>query len=69
MKNAKNPHVGSLFEDWLKEEGMHAEVSAAAVKRTNTWLLDPSSDQSAASVESGKGKTRESCAPIDRPLD
>jgi uncharacterized protein (DUF1684 family) len=29
----KNPHIGGLFDDWLKAEGFHEEVTTAAVKR------------------------------------
>jgi DNA-binding Xre family transcriptional regulator len=32
MKN-KNPHAGSDFDDFLKEEGIFAEVEARALKR------------------------------------
>jgi predicted transcriptional regulator len=28
----KNPHIGSTFENWLDDHGIHAEVTAAAVK-------------------------------------
>ena len=28
-------HIGSNFDDFLKEEGMHEEVTAAAVKRSS----------------------------------
>ena len=30
-------HIGSNFDDFLKEEGMHEEVTAAAVKRVIAW--------------------------------
>jgi antitoxin HicB len=30
-------HIGSNFDDFLKEEGMHEEVCAAAVKRVISW--------------------------------
>ncbi len=30
-------HSGSNFDDFLKEEGMHEEVTAAAVKRVIAW--------------------------------
>lgn len=29
--------IGSNFDDFLKEEGMHEEVTAAAVKRVIAW--------------------------------
>ena len=30
-------HIGSSFDDFLQEEGMHEEVTAAAVKRVIAW--------------------------------
>ena len=30
-------HIGSSFDDFLKEEGTHEEVTAAAVKRVIAW--------------------------------
>ena len=28
----KNPHIGSSFDSWLEETGIHEEVTAAAIK-------------------------------------
>jgi uncharacterized protein YeaC (DUF1315 family) len=40
MKNMnKNPHTGSSFDDFLKEEGLHEECSAVALKRILAWQL------------------------------
>ena len=30
-------HIGSNFDDFLKEDGMHEEVTAAAMKRVIAW--------------------------------
>jgi len=30
-------HIGSNFDDFLKEEGMHEEVTAAAMERVIAW--------------------------------
>ena len=35
----KNKHIGSDFDDFLKEEGIHEEVTAAAIKRVIAWQL------------------------------
>ena len=37
-----NPHIGSSFDDFLHEEGLHEEVTAAAVKRVLAWQIDQS---------------------------
>ena len=40
MTKPKNPQIGGLFEDWLKEEGIHAEVTTASIKRVLAWQLE-----------------------------
>ena len=32
-------HIGSSFEDFLKEEGIYEEVTTQAVKRVLTWQI------------------------------
>ena len=33
-------HIGSTFEDFLKDEGNYEETSANAVKRVLAWQLE-----------------------------
>ena len=35
----KNPRTGSSFEDFLKDEGLHEECTAVALKRILAWQL------------------------------
>jgi creatinine amidohydrolase/Fe(II)-dependent formamide hydrolase-like protein len=35
-----NPHIGSDFDEFLNEEGIHEEVTAAAIKRIIAWQLE-----------------------------
>ncbi|MHB8828741.1 MAG: Fis family transcriptional regulator [Syntrophales bacterium] len=35
----RNKHIGSDFDDALKEEGIREEVTAAAIKRVIAWQL------------------------------
>ena len=35
-----NPHLGSDFDEFLQEEGIHEEVTASALKRVIAWQLD-----------------------------
>ena len=35
----KNKHIGSSFEDFLKEEGIFEETATFAVKRVITWQI------------------------------
>jgi len=36
----RNKHIGGLFEDWLKEEGIHESVQTTSVKRVLAWQLE-----------------------------
>ena len=33
----KNPQIGGLFEAWIKDEGIHAEVTTASITRVPAW--------------------------------
>jgi antitoxin HicB len=35
-----NPHIGSSFDDFLREEGIYEELTADAVKRVLAWQLE-----------------------------
>ena len=39
MKRRKHPHIGSRFEDWLKEEGFYEEATSAAIKKVVAWQI------------------------------
>ncbi len=34
-----NPHIGSRFEDWLKEEGFYEEATNVAIKKVVAWHI------------------------------
>ena len=36
---SKNKHIGSSFDEFLEEEGIHAEVAERAVKRVLAWHI------------------------------
>ena len=40
MTKRKNPHVGGLFEDWLKEEGLFEATTNAAIKKVVAWQIE-----------------------------
>jgi len=35
-----SPHIGSSFDEFLKDDGSYEEVTAAAVKRVLAWQID-----------------------------
>lgn len=39
-RKANNPHLGSDFDDFLREEGLYDEAQAIAVKRVLTYELE-----------------------------
>ncbi|NEP00247.1 MAG: XRE family transcriptional regulator [Symploca sp. SIO2E9] len=36
----KHPNEGSSFDDFLKEEGIHEECTAVAIKRVLAWQIE-----------------------------
>lgn len=40
MTKRKNPHIGGLFEDWLKEEGIYEETTNASIKKVVAWQIE-----------------------------
>lgn len=37
---ADNPHIGESFESFLRDEGIHEEVTATAIKRTLVMQIE-----------------------------
>jgi antitoxin HicB len=66
---SENPHVGSAFSDFLKEEGIYEEVNARAVKRVLAWQIEQAMQaQGITKVEMAK-RMHTSRAQLDRLLD
>ncbi len=65
----KKGRVGSSFDDFLKDEGIHAEVTAHAIKRVIARQLDAlMADQGLTKSELAK-RMKTSRAQLDRLLD
>ncbi len=66
---SKNPHIGSTFSDFLKEEGIYEDVTAHAVKRVLAWQIQHEMKrQGITKVEMAK-RMKTSRAQLDRLLD
>ena len=64
-----NPHIGSSFADFLKEEGLYEEVTAYASKRVLAWQIEQAMKaQGLTKVEMAK-RMKTSRAQLDRLLD
>lgn len=70
MKSKKtNPHIGSNFDDFLREEGIFEEVEAAALKKVIASALDEQMKRHKVSVSSLAETLGTSRAAINRVLD
>lgn len=69
MKKPKNPQIGGLFEDWLKEEGIDAVVTTASIKRVLAWQLEQAMKEGKI-TKSAMAKRMDTSRPqLDRLLD
>ena len=67
MKRSK--HVGSSFDEWLEEEGIRAEVDAAALKAVIAWQVERGMGERKLSKSDMARAMRTSRAALDRLLD
>ncbi len=65
----KNPHVGSSFDDFLKEEGIYEEVSALAMKRVLVREIEEEMQALGLSKAELARRMKTSRPQIDRLLD
>ena len=64
-----NRHIGSSFEDFLKEEGTYEETTIHAIKRVLAWQIEQEmKTQGLTKVEVAK-RMHTSRAQLDRLLD
>jgi hypothetical protein len=64
-----NPHIGSAFDDFLKDEGIYEEVTAAAIKRVIAWQLEQSRVAQGISKSELARQMHTSRTQVDRLLD
>ncbi|MGE7994415.1 Fis family transcriptional regulator [Pseudomonas sp. NPDC089554] len=64
-----HPHIGSDFEDFLAEEGLAEEVSAAALKRVIAWQLAEAMKSQKISKTMLAQRMHTSRTAVDRALD
>ena len=64
-----NPHIGSSFDDFLKEDGSYEEVTAAAVKRVLAWQIEQLRKAQGISKSELARQMKTSRTQIERLLD
>jgi antitoxin HicB len=64
-----NKHIGSSFEDFLKEEGIHQEATAHAIKRVLAWQIEQAMAEQGISKSEMAKRMKTSRAQLDRLLD
>jgi antitoxin HicB len=65
----ENPHIGSDFDDFLKEEGIREEVVAAAIKRVISWQLLEAMNAKRITKTEMAARMHTSRAVVNRLLD
>jgi len=65
----RRENKGSPFDDWLKEEGIHEEVSAAAIKRVLARQIERARKEKQLSKAEVARRMHTSRAALDRLLD
>lgn len=64
-----NKHIGSNFDDFLAEEGMQEEVTAAAMKRVIAWQIGQAMKRNKISKTEMAERMHTSRAVVNRLLD
>jgi ATP-dependent Clp protease ATP-binding subunit ClpA len=64
-----NPHIGSSFEDVLREEGTYEETTARAIKRVLARQIEQAMAQKGLSKAAMARRMETSRAALDRLLD
>lgn len=65
----RRENKGSSFDDWLKEEGIYEEVSAAAIKRVVARQIERAMNEGHLTKAEVARRMRTSRASLDRLLD
>jgi antitoxin HicB len=69
MMNAKNVHLGSTLDDFLREEDIYEEVTTTAIKRVIAWQLVEEMKKRNMTKQRLAELMQTSRAQIDRILD
>lgn len=62
-------HLGSSFDDFLKDEGIREEATARAIKRVLVWQIEQAMTEQGISKSEMAKRMKTSRAQLDRLLD
>lgn len=65
----KNKHIGSCFDDFLKEEGIYEEATSHAIKRVIAWQLAEAMKAEKISKSEMARRMKTSRTQVERFLD
>jgi antitoxin HicB len=57
----RNKHLGSSYEDFLKDEGIHEEATTHAIKRVLAWQIT----EAMKAKRISKSERRSACRPAE----
>jgi antitoxin HicB len=66
---SENPHTGSSFDDFLKEEGIYEECTDGALKRVLAWLVKQEMDRRKITKSAMADRMHTSMSQLDTLLD
>jgi hypothetical protein len=64
-----NKHIGSSFDDFLKDEGIREEATAHAIKRVLAWQIEQAMTEQGLTKSAMAKRMKTSRAQLDRLLD
>jgi antitoxin HicB len=65
----RNKHLGSSFEDFLKDEGIHEEATTHAIKRVLAWQISEAMKSKRISKSEMAKRMQTSRSQLERFLD
>lgn len=69
MSVEKKGHIGSSFSEFLKEEGLHDDANAIAIKRVLAWQLENAMAKEGMTKNEMAKRMHTSRSQLDRILD
>ena len=69
MARKKNPHEGSAFDDFLKEEKIYDAVNTGALKRVLAWKIEQAMKKQRITKSAMAERMKTSRPAVDRLLD